>query len=169
MKKEKKGTTIFIVIIMIVLILVIALPPILRVMIKEETSEPIIEESQLEGMQSLICQRQVAIGTMIYNININSSYQNNTLNKVVLNYRLTTTADPTVTAEMDTVVQEMNTIRSTGLFTETSGNNSVRFEITKAMMDQNSSNPIVSNYNQTFDIQRANLQAAGYTCQVMSG
>lgn len=169
MKEEKKGTTIFIVIIMIVLILVIALPPILRVMIKEETSEPIIEESQLEGMQSLICQRQVAIGTMIYNININSSYQNNTLNKVVLNYRLTTTADPTVTAEMDTVVQEMNTIRSTGLFTETSGNNSVRFEITKAMMDQNSSNPIVSNYNQTFDIQRANLQAAGYTCQVMTG
>ena len=169
MKKEKKGTTIFVIIIMILLIFVIALPPILRVVIKDEPSDPLIEESQLEGMQSLICQRQVAVGTMIYNININSSYQNNALNKVVLNYRLTTAADPTVTAEMDTVVQEMNTIRSTGLFTETSGNNSVRFEITKAMMDQNSSNPIVSNYNQTFDIQRANLQAAGYTCQVMSG
>ena len=170
MKKEKKGSTFLVIIIMIVLIIFIAAPPVLRKVIKDEdTATPLGGTEDLSSMQALICQRQVSVGTMIYNINVTSSYQNNILNKVTINYTLPTTLDPTIDDSANAVVQEMNNLRNTGVFTETTTTAATRFEATKALMDQYNSDPIISNYNQSMTTQQANFVAAGYTCQVMNG
>lgn len=168
MEKKSRGMpNVLIYFIMILLVLIVAVPPIFRIVFKEEDqkSSP-TTNSGVTQATALTCQRDVVVGQMTYHVKIVSNYGNDVLNKVTFVYTLPTVVDETVID--NPVLTEMNTIRNSGLVTETSSATDVTFVLTKEMKEANPTNTSLDNYYSPLETQRTNLETLGYSCSQLT-
>ncbi len=168
MEKKSSGVpNILIYFIMFLLVLIVAAPPIFRIIFKEEEqATPPTTSSGVTQATALTCQRDVVVGSMTYHVKIVSNYGNNILNKVTFVYTL-----PTVTDEIivdNPVLTEMNTIRNSGLVTETNSATDVTFVLTREMKEATPANTSLDNYFNPLETQRTNLETLGYSCSQLT-
>ena len=166
-KKDSSIVNIFIYLLIVVFIILIALPPICRIVYKE-SSDNINngENATVKSVTALNCNREVAVGTMVYNETISSNYTNDELTKVTFMYNLPEVVDSTVTD--DPVMTEINTIRSSGLVEDQSTDTQTRLVLTRELKEKNSNNTSLDNYFQPIDVQQSNLESLGYTCSTLT-
>ena len=166
-KKDSSIVNIFIYLLIVVFIILIALPPICRIVFKE-SSDNINngENATVKSVTALNCNREVTVGTMVYNETISSNYTNDELTKVTFMYNLPEVVDSTVTD--DPVMTEINTIRSSGLVEDQSTDTQTRLVLTRELKEKNSNNTSLDNYFQPIDVQQSNLESLGYTCSTLT-
>ena len=169
-KKESSIINIFVYLLIVIFIILIILPPLTRVFFKEDTTNANINSSNnsdtISSATALTCRREVTVGTMIYNVTINSNYGNNTLNKVTFNYEAPEVVDNTVTD--NPVLTEMNTIRNSGLVEETTNGLSTIFTLTREVKEANPTNTSLDTFFQPLDSQTTTLESLGYTCSTLT-
>ena len=168
MEKKSNGLpNVLIYFFMVLLVLIVAAPPIFRIVFKEEEqTTPPTTSSGVTSATALTCQRDVVVGQMTYNVKIVSNYGNDVLNKVTFVYTLPTVTDETVID--NPVVTEMNTIRNSGLVTETNSATDVTFVLTREMKEANPANTSLDNYFNPLETQRTNLETLGYSCSQLT-
>lgn len=166
-KKESSIVNIFIYLLIVVFIILIALPPICRIVFKE--SEDNINNGSnatVNTVTALNCNKEVPVGTMMYNVTISSNYTNDELTKVTFMYNLPEILDPSITE--DQVMNEINTIRSSGLVEDESTDTQIRLILTKELKEANPDNTSLDNFFQPIDLQQSNLESLGYTCSTLT-
>ena len=170
-KKESSIINIFIYLLIVIFIILIALPPLFRVFFKDSMNSTNINSSnnndaRVGGATALTCRREVAVGTMIYNVTITSNYGNDTLNKVTFSYDAPDVVDSTVID--NPVLTEMATIRNSGLVEETTNGLTTIFTLTKKMKESNPTNTSLDTFFQPLEAQQTNLESLGYTCSKLT-
>ena len=96
-------------------------------------------------------------------------FKNNTndeLTKVTFMYNLPEILDPSITE--DQVMNEINTIRSSGLVEDESTDTQIRLILTKELKEANPDNTSLDNFFQPIDLQQSNLESLGYTCSTIT-
>lgn len=165
MKKSVSLTNIIVYFLIALFIILIALPPLTRIFLKVDTSNNTNTSNNLNTATALTCRREVVVGTMIYNETITSNYGNNVLNKVTFVYEMPEVLDDTVTE--NPVLGEIETLRNSGLVTETTDSLSTTFVLTKESMEANPNN-ILTSYFQPLEMQTTNLESLGYSCSSLT-
>ncbi len=168
-KKESSIINIFVYLLIALLVLIIIIPPITRIVFKEsndDINKAPNESTSNNTATALTCSRTVNVGTMTYNINIVSNYGDNILNRVTFTYETPTVIDQTVTD--NPILNEINTIRQSGLVTEDTTDNIIKFTLTKESKEKDPTNQTLDGYFNDLTTQQANLEALGYACQTLT-
>ena len=166
-KKESSIINIFIYLLIVVFIILIALPPICRIVFKENSDNINNgEDATVKSVTALNCNREATVGTMVYNITISSNYTDDELTKVTFMYNLPEVVDSTIT--VNPIVTEINDLRNSGIVEDESTDTQARFVLTKDSKENNPDNTSLDNYFQPIDVQQSNLESLGYTCSTLT-
>lgn len=166
-KKESSFINIFIYLLMVVFIILIILPPICRILFKESDDNiNNIEDNTVNSVTALNCNKEITVGTVVYNVTISSNYTNDELTKVTFMYSLPEVDDSSIV--VNPVITEINNLRNSGIVEDESTDTQARFILTKESKEKNPDNTSFDNFFQPIDIQQSNLEEAGYTCSVLT-
>ena len=166
-KKESSFINIFIYLLIVIFIILIALPPVCRVVFKESTDNINNgSNASVSNVMALNCNKDVTVDNAIYSVTISSNYTNDELTKVTFMYNLPEILDPSITE--DQVMNEINTIRSSGLVEDESTDTQIRLILTKELKEANPNNTSLDNFFQPIDLQQSNLESLGYTCSTLT-
>lgn len=158
-KPKSSITNIFVYLIMIFLLLIVIMPPIFRVVFKEEE----VINTPKETATALTCKKVVNVGSMVYNVTLVSNYSNDILKKVTFTYLIPQAVDNTVT--QNPVMDEINYLRNTHLVEETISPSNIKFILTKENKEANPTNNTLDHfYNNDVDSQEKYITSLGYTC-----
>ncbi len=170
--KEKNSSimNVFVYILIIIFIILILAPPVARIVFSTDSSSDninsVTNSDSLSTATALTCRREVVVGTMLYNITITSNYGDDVLNKVTFVYELPEVVDYTVTE--NSVLTEIETLRNSGLVTESTTDYTVTFVLDKDTKEANSSNTSLDYYFQPLETQTTNLESLGYSCSTLT-
>lgn len=168
-KKESSIINIFVYLLIVVFIILIALPPLARIFFKEETArETPTEEEQLPALTSLNCRREVEVDTMVYDITVNTNYNDDEISKVTFTYLIPEVVDDTVSDDANPVMSEINMIRDSGIIEDESTDTEYRFILTKELKEEHPDSTSLDSFFQPIEEQETTLESFGYTCSTLT-
>ena len=194
-KKKADGKSILVYLAILLLILVIALPPLLRVLVPKE-QETTIEEAP--KITALLCKKQLTVGSLLYQISTNSTYEKGILQKVTFTYRSSLQNDSTTPQEQtpseqdtnqtpnnpgteplptnpvepavtdDFVQQEMEALSAIPGMEIETGEEETKLVLTKEVADAFEEDSPYRSYFQKKKEQQAYFSSQGYSCQTLT-
>lgn len=168
-KKESSIMNIFVYLLIVIFIILIVLPPLVRIFFKEDTiRETPVEEEQLSTLTSLNCRKEVEVGTMVYDITVNTNYSNDEISKATFTYLIPEVVDNTVSDDANPVMSEINMIRNSGIIEDESTDTEYRFILTKELKEEHPDNTSLDSFFQPMEEQKTTLESFGYTCSTLT-
>ena len=151
---------------MILLVFIIILPPVFRIVLKDDGSDKTIQDNKpvTEKQTVLHCTRNESLGEVSYDIQTFSTYKDNALDRVILRY--TRSGELTELNSTNAIEQEIINLRQDDEISETSSANGSKFEINKDALSLAENDPIIALYAKTLEEEKNFLTSNNYTCQV---
>lgn len=151
---------------MILLVFIIILPPIFRIVLKDDSSDKTIQDNKpvTKKQTVLHCTRSESLGEVSYDIQTFSTYKDDELEKVIIRY--TRTGELTDLLSTNQIEQEIINLRQDDEISETSNTNGSKFEISKDSLSLAESDPIIALYAKSLEEENSFLSSNNYTCEV---
>lgn len=145
------------------LIVLIIIPPIFRVVFKEDNTKK-EDTKDNTPITVLHCTKEETINTLTYNVQTYSTYKGNNIEKVIIRYKRIGQLDPT--NQNNNYEQEIANLKANSNITETESDNGGKFEILKDALTTKTSDQIVGLYAKNIDEEQAFLASNNYVCEI---
>lgn len=145
------------------LIVLIIMPPIFRVVFKEDNTKK-EDTKDNTPITVLHCTKEETINTLTYNVQTYSTYKGNNIEKVIIRYKRIGQLDPT--NQNNNYEQEMTNLKASNGITETEESTGSKFEIAKETLSNKNADAIINLYNKSIEEEQNFLISNNYTCQI---
>ena len=152
---------------MILLAFIIILPPVFRIVLKDDgSSDKTVQNNKpvTEKQTILHCTRSESLGEVSYDIQTFSTYKENVLDRVIIRY--TRSGELSELNSTNAIEQEIINLRQDDEISETSNANGSKFEINKDALSLADNDPTIALYAKTLDEEKNFLTSNNYTCEV---
>lgn len=146
------------------LVVLIAIPPIFRIVFTDSNQSTTNTNQNNVSKTILHCTKVESVGTVSYNVQTFSTYSDDSLEKVIIRYTRTGEVDDT--NQNNQYEMEIANLKSNSNITETTTTNGNKFEIAKAVLATNSTDPVIGLYAKNIATEQEFLTNNNYTCQV---
>ena len=146
------------------LVVLIAIPPIFRLVFTDSNQSTTNTNQNNVSKTILHCTKVESVGTVSYNVQTFSTYSDDSLEKVIIRYTRTGEVDDT--NQNNQYEMEIANLKSNSNITETTTTNGNKFEIAKAVLTTNSTDPVIGLYAKNIATEQEFLTNNNYTCQV---
>lgn len=151
-------------IVIVFLVILILIPPIFRIAFKDSDKNSSKDTAKTITKTVLHCTRKETIDAMSYNIQVFNTYNENTLEKVIIRYNRTGTLNET--SSNNIIEQEIATLSTSTSFNQATTADGIKFEIKSSVLKSNISDTIIEPYTKNITSEQALLTSNNYTCEV---
>lgn len=160
------------------LVAIIALPPILRMLLPKND----VELVQQEEIKMLICNKQMNIEGADISVRTSTTYKNDTIFRVILNYTKEENEIPEEEINTDIAeqvppegedtkkpfdsIKEITDLKNVSGVEVTQDENKVKIDIVAKVFDAYPDDELLAKYNQSLTSQQTIFEEEGYICQV---